>query len=186
MEDLRKGKIPLDEREMSAEKVWERYRFTPAFTGPPPVLFEQFRDRLKDHRERFKKLTVRMEEEELGLAYDRMHCFPRQTHNQRGEPVFDLSPAKLLLQEDVKQGLHEKMSPGLLQKSRPEHMMFEPRKFKERIYQEVKTQKWCRHLEAKRAKKQQEWKENREKARKKEERARRQQEQRKRPRNTSS
>ena len=70
MEALLKGDIPLDETKMSTEEVWRRYRFTAAFIGPPAVQFQQFKERLRDHRKRFKQLTARMEEEELGFAYD--------------------------------------------------------------------------------------------------------------------
>ena len=60
VEALRKGDIPLDESEMSARQVWEQYRFSPAFVGPPPVIFKQFSERLKDHRKQFKKYTARI------------------------------------------------------------------------------------------------------------------------------
>ena len=139
------------------QEAWNHYRFMPALVGPPTVVFDQFKARLKDHRKQYKKFTAQMEEEELGFAYDREFCFPRQSHNQHGEPVFDMSPAKSLLQEDVRKNLHKMMSPALLQKSRPEYMPFSSRKFKEWIYQEEKTQKWYWHLEIKHVKKEEKW-----------------------------
>jgi hypothetical protein len=79
--------------------------------------------------------------------------YPRQSHNHRGEPVFDLSPAKALLREDVKNKLHTTMSSSELRATSPEYMCFKPKKFKDRIPQEVKTQKFLHHLELQRSRK---------------------------------
>jgi hypothetical protein len=51
-----------------------------------------------------------------------MRLHPRATHNHRGEPVFDLSDAKHLLQEDVKNGMHTRLSPSDMQLTRPEYV----------------------------------------------------------------
>jgi hypothetical protein len=45
------------------------------------------------------------ERETQALAHDRL-LYPRQTHNHRGEPVFDLSVAKQFLLDDVKDKKH--------------------------------------------------------------------------------
>ena len=90
--------------------------------------------------------------EELALAHDRT-LYPRQTHNHRGQPVFDLSPAKQRLQEDVKNNLHTTMSSSELQATRPEYRNLNPNKFKDRIPQEVRRQKFLHYLELERSKK---------------------------------
>jgi hypothetical protein len=85
------------------------------------------------------------------ILYERdklMH--PRQDRNNRGELVFDLHPAKLLLREDVESGEHERMTPSDFQATRPEYMLLKPNKFKERIYQEVKRKKYLYYLGLKR------------------------------------
>lgn len=176
VEGLKKGNIPLSESEMSTEEVWRRCRFLPAFVGPPQVIFKQFKERLKDHRKQYQKYNSRMEEEELGLAYDRT-LFPRQPINHRGEPVFDMSPAKPLLTQDVRNNLHKLMSPALLRKSRAEYMVFSLEKFRQRIYQEERTQKYYHYLAVKRAKKQQEYHKRREAAKREEARKQQQEEQ---------
>ena len=71
----------------------------------------------------------------------------------RGEPVFDVSNAKMLLRGDVADGKHLTMQPALLQQLRREYHPFKPRKFKERIYQEVRRVKFLTYLEQKRGEK---------------------------------
>jgi hypothetical protein len=55
------------------------------------------------------------------ILYERdklMHT--RQDCNKRGELVFDLYPAKLLLREDVESGENKQMTPSDFQATRPE------------------------------------------------------------------
>ena len=72
---------------------------------------------------------------------------PRQLKNGEGELVFDLHPAKLLLRKDVAERKHLMMKPMELQETRPECVLFNCRKFKERIYQEVHQVKFINWLE---------------------------------------
>ena len=88
--------------------------------------------------------------ESEALAHDR-GLFPRQTENHRGEPVFDLSAAKLLLRADVEEGKHLQMTPSQLQLYRVEYEPFDPRKFAHRIYQEVRRKKFINYLNQRRA-----------------------------------
>ena len=163
LEDLEEGILSLDENEVSAEDAWEVYRHLPEFVAPG-VVFSQFKERLKDHRKQVMKRRNQSEREIQALAHDRQ-LYPRQTHNHRGEPVFDLSIAKQFLKEDVRNNKHTTMTPSELQKTRPEYMTFKPNKFKHRIYQEVRRQKFIFYLELKRAKKQQKQREQREQLR---------------------
>ena len=58
---------------------------------------------------------------------------PRKTHNNKFEPVFDLMQGKLLLCEDIKNGVHGQMDMKSFRASRPEYMPLQPKKFKERV-----------------------------------------------------
>ena len=88
------------------------------------------------------------------LAQDQLRSHPRdKTHNNCGEPVLSQHPAHHLLREDVKHKKHEGMPPSSFQMTRPEYMHFKPRIFKERIYQEVRREKFINHLEQDRAQK---------------------------------
>ena len=72
---------------------------------------------------------------------------PVKTHNEHGERVFNLSDAKPLLQEDMANKRHTQMTRQQLQNSRDEYKAFKSKKFKERIYQEFKRQKFVYHME---------------------------------------
>ena len=94
---------------------------------------------------------IRATSESEALAHDGL-LFPRSDVNDRSEPVFDLSPAKLLLRGDVTAGLHNHMMPTELQNSQNEYRPFKAKKFKNRIYQEVhvRRQKFIHFLNLKR------------------------------------
>ena len=63
-----------------------------------------------------------------------------------------MSPAKLLLREDVKNKLHTVMTPSELRESRIEYKLFKLEKFEERsIFQAIRLQKYLFYLEMKRA-----------------------------------
>ena len=86
------------------------------------------------------------------LEHDR-RLNPRRTKNARGEPVFDSTKAKAFLKEDVKDGKHKRMKPCQLQKTRKVYQLFRLDIFRQRIYQEVRAQKFNFYLEIKRAEK---------------------------------
>jgi hypothetical protein len=71
--------------------------------------------------------------------------------NCRGETVFDLSAAKLLLRADVEDGKHLTMKPLQLQMTRDEYKPYSAKVFKHRIYQEVRRKKFINYLEERRA-----------------------------------
>jgi hypothetical protein len=145
--DLENGVLPVDENEISAEHAWESlYKNLYEFQDVP---FTQFKERLKDHRKQIQILMNRSFNEEQALAHDR-RLHPRQTHNQRGEIVFDMTETKLILRHDVEQKLHEGKTPSEFQASRDAYRPFHPKKFKERIYQEVRYQKFLNYLQMKR------------------------------------
>jgi hypothetical protein len=136
---------------ISAEEIFDFYKRLPQFEN---VVWSQFEVRLKAHRKQVSERLHRSMQEEQYLARDRQ-LHPRQSHNHRGEPVFDLSPAKLLLRQDVKDKMHlHYKSSKTLQLSRLEYKPFKPRIFHDRIYQEVRFQKYIYYLGVKRAKEQ--------------------------------
>lgn len=145
MEDLIEGTLPLSSKECSPKQAWERlYKNHPVFKKER-VMYEQFTDRLRDHRKQVtkKKMSSRKQQE---MYEHHQKLFPRQTHNARGELVFDVHPAKLLLREDIVMEKHLTMTPQDLQASRPEYALFKKKKFQERIYQEVRYQKFVNWL----------------------------------------
>ena len=148
LDDLESELLPLDEEEVSADMAWEFYRHLPEFVGPN-ISYIQFIERLAAHRQQVKKKFERSHREEAALAHDRK-LYPRQTHDHRGLPVFDLHAAKLLLRQDVIDKKHETMVPSELRKTRPEYCEFKQEIFKQRVYQEVRYRKFINYLEWKR------------------------------------
>jgi hypothetical protein len=150
--DLIEGVLPLEEAELSAEEAWEQvYRHMPEFVGPP-VVFSQFKERLKTHREQVKKKRVQsIKEQEAFTRHLVLH--PSPSHNHRGEPIWNSHPAKKLLASDIKDRLHVGKTPSQFQKRRPEYLEFKPNLFKGRIYQEIRRQKYIFYLNLKRAEK---------------------------------
>jgi hypothetical protein len=148
LEDLEPEGILFEKGHISPEQAWKFYSTLPEFSR---VVFTQFEARLKDHRTQVNKKSGASQRDVQALAHD-MALYPRQGHNGRGEPVFDLSAAKPLLREDVRNNLHATMVPSVFQQTRQEYRVFKPHIFKHRIYQEVRRQKYLHYLELKRAK----------------------------------
>jgi hypothetical protein len=72
-----------------------------------------------------------------------------------------MTEAKELLQEDVKNKVHETMAPADLQASRTPYHPFKPDIFRKRIYQEVRRQKFLFYLQLKQTAKRRKYKEDR-------------------------
>lgn len=155
--DLETGKLSLNENETSTHKAWQTYSKYSEFASVEYPVFEHF---LKEYRTKGTKKAWRAFSEEVALSKDRQ-LHPRQYHNEKGEPVFDMDlAAKKHLRGDVEKKLHEKMKPAELQASRAEYKPFKPKIFKDRIKQEVRYQKYCNYLNEKRWKLLQEDKKN--------------------------
>lgn len=158
LSDLEDGRLPIKESEMSAEDAWEIYKAAnlPEFEG---VCFDQFRDRLKDHRDQVRKKNEQSVWEVSALMHD-LTLHPRnETHDRRGKPIFDRSPAKDLLRQDIKEGVYPSLTPMELWSSRPEYREFELSVFRGRIYQEIRRTKFLNWCQLKREKKEAEKKE---------------------------
>ena len=147
LDDLASGVLPVNEADCSAEDAWTVYSKMGDFA---PVIFSQFKERVKGHRKHCRAQITRSDREYDMLAHDRQ-LFPRQMENHRGEPVFDLSAAKMLLRADVREGKHLTMTPSQLQQSQAAYAPFDARKFRHRIYQEVRREKFLNYLAKKRA-----------------------------------
>jgi hypothetical protein len=155
MADLADGRLSLEENVVSAEKAFQVYKACrPAAFAD--VGFNQFKLRLKDHRRQVKKTVEASQWEEAAFQLDQLSLEHPGTHNDRGEPIFDRSPAKKLLRQDVKDGRHDEMSPKDLWCSRPQYMVFALDIFRQRIYQQVRLQKYLNYLDDKRKKKEEE------------------------------
>jgi len=148
LDDLKRGALPLTEEELSTEHAWSFYREMTEFDK---IVFSQFKERLKAHRKQAVKLFSIVAADEAAFQKDLQMGFRNtRKHNKRGELVFDLSPAKQLLRDDVKDKKHEGLTPSEFRRTRPEYMKFRVEIFKGRIYQEVKRQKFIFHCELKR------------------------------------
>jgi hypothetical protein len=131
--------------------IWDFYKRLPQFEK---IVWSQFEVRLKAHRKQASERDHRSMQEEHYLARDRQ-LYPRQSHNHRGEPVFDLSPAKFFFYARTSRTRFiPRKQPSELQASREEYKPFKSEKFKCQIYQEVRRSKYIYYLELKRAKQQ--------------------------------
>jgi len=116
------------------------------------IPFKQFQDRYNEAIQKAAKRRARSAEEEKMLKHDRC-LHPRQTHNDRGEPVFDMDEeAKKQLIEDVNNSLHKKMEPKELWQSREMYRKYKLNKFRQRIYQYERRAKFLNWLEKQRNK----------------------------------
>lgn len=149
LSDLRDGVLPLNAEELSARQAWDLvYSHLVEFHG---VEFPQFRDRLRDHRHQVVRELGNTRWTVDALAHDRQR-HPRASHNARGEPVFYLhTAARQYLEADIKAKKHQRMKPAALRRTRAEYMVFRLDIFRQRIYQEVRRQKFIFWLQIKRA-----------------------------------
>lgn len=114
------------------------------------VPFAQFETRYKEAIQKAAKRKDRSAEEEDMLKHDR-RLHPRQTHNHRGEPVFDMDKAaKAQLKDDIHNKLHEQLSPMELWQSREVYSKYKLNKFRQRIYQYQRKVKFINWLERQR------------------------------------
>ena len=146
IEDLVTNMLPLDMTECSANEAW--YSYYSHLEEFKDVPLEQFRERVSAHCEQVNGDLGRAIMEEAYYVHDwRLH--PWQTTNGRGELVFDLHPAKLLLRDDVANNRHVGLRPLQLWSKREEYKEFDLPIFKERIYQEIRHTKFINWMEMK-------------------------------------
>lgn len=149
LDDLQNNVLPLDENVVPPEQAWAIYKEHEAFKGL--VEFKQFKVQLKAHRQQVMKKKPDLSVQLAALQHDR-RLHPRASHNNRGEPVFDMSEAKALLRADVEQNRHVGISTSQLRETREAYKQFPKKIFKE-LYQELRRQKFIYYMNWKRAKK---------------------------------
>jgi hypothetical protein len=135
MEDLERGGW-LYGLDQEARAVFDIYKTNQEeFKNVP---FDQFEVRYKEATKKAVKRRARSAVEEEWLQRDRL-LHPRESHNHRGEPVFDMDiAAKTQLQADIKNKLHKQMTPMELWEYRPIYAKYKLDKFRPRIYQEIR------------------------------------------------
>lgn len=138
IDDLQKGYLAMDEQDRSAEEAWEFYKHFPEFEKVP---FKQFKDRLADHRSQAKKDHVSSLRDEIAFVNSRAF-YPRAEFTRKGEKVFDLSPAKELLRQDIKTGHVNQMTPEQIRLSRPEYLEFGKTVFHGHVRQAIRREKF--------------------------------------------
>jgi hypothetical protein len=143
LRDLEPGGPLVGMDHVPANEVFEFYKGQPGFEQ---VVFNQFKERLADHRKQASRDRKYAERDSEACRVDRL-VHPRATKNPRGELVFDIHSAKRLLRMDVANGIHKIMSPSELQATRPAYGEFELKVFTHRIYQEVHRKKFLHWLE---------------------------------------
>lgn len=122
------------------------------------VPFDQFEVRYNEAIKKAAKRRARSAQEAAWMRHDR-RLYPRQTHNHRGEKVFDMDDrAKRQLRKDIKNKLHKQMTPmELWLKRKRYHRHYKLSKFRHRIYQEIRRVKFNNFLEKKRTEKRKEF-----------------------------
>jgi hypothetical protein len=147
LKDLNDGVLPLDKDEVSAEEAWNScYVNLPEFAN---VGFDQFKRQLKAHRQQVKEKKHGADTQEAALLHDR-RLYPEKYFYADGRRIFRMSPAQELLQTDVADGYHRKLSPAELRNTRAEYAEWELKTFRQRIYQAERRQKFINYLNAKR------------------------------------
>ena len=147
--DLEPGGALYGRNSMSAEAVFEWYKKkTSTSWAFEDVVFDQFEVRLKDHREVAKKFGDKAFQERQYAIHDRA-LNPRQTHDAKGMPVFDMSPAKMLLRKDLQLERNKDTTASKLWRSRTEYQEFETRVFCQRVRQERRRNKYINLCKAK-------------------------------------
>jgi hypothetical protein len=150
LRDLQNGDLELTEEEMAAEDAWKfKYSSMAPFRHVP---FDQFAKQLEAHRAQVAKENEKLSAAWKAFEHDQA-LFSRRTHDRRGKLVFDMHPAKLKLREDVKNKVHKSLSPSELLLTRPEYQCFTLDEFRERVYQEIRLQRFYNYLDMDRTKK---------------------------------
>jgi hypothetical protein len=155
MEDLKANNISRDYSDKPS-KLWaERYQKMKEFEHVP---YRQFSTNLRSCRVQFEKYSKRSAFDEAALMHD-LKIFKPRSHNDRGEPKFADSKAQKLLRKIVKRNQHHGITPAALREKHQEFQKFSLKKFRERIYQEERYQRFVNYLEFKREEKREEHRE---------------------------
>jgi len=106
----------------------------------------------------YRALQLHIEEEKMQViaddiaAADQMKQNPRHRLNKRGYPHWDTHIAKILLERDIANKVHEKMSPQQLRMTRDAYKEFPPRVFGQQVQAEKTKQRAAKFWALKRNK----------------------------------
>ena len=98
--------------------------------------------RVRSLRAQVSKDDAAATSDAIALAHDRK-LYPIPTHNYRGEPRWQGSPAETYLKKDISAAVHKTMTPFEFCSSRPEYKDYCSDVIREHAHQEVKFQKYC-------------------------------------------
>ena len=135
-EDLKSGRIPLDDADMTAEEVCtQRTEFA-------EFKFEQFEKNLDSLRKAHLDKIDLANSDSAALAHDRgPKCRPKKTHNFRGKPRWEGGEAERLLKLDITANKHKRMKPELLRLTKAAHQQCDLKVFRNHMDQEVEARK---------------------------------------------
>jgi len=113
-----------------------------------------FPSRLERMRKRVAELKSKSARELAALQRDRQTDVGKlPLFNHWGEPRWDGSEAQRLLKEDIANGKHEGIQPLELWRSRQEYHSTDSNRFRQHIYQEIRTVKFKKQIREKAEKK---------------------------------
>lgn len=130
--DVKEGAIPSD---MDYETAHRRRAIYESMD------FGKFKSRLDSMRAIAVEATRRANEDSMALEADLLQ-HPRATTNARGEPEWEHHAAKEQLEVDIDRGFHKGKKPQEIWESNPLYKEFGPKKFRNHIYQALRTRKW--------------------------------------------
>jgi hypothetical protein len=147
-EDIKSGRVPLDDADMNAAAV---YMQRPAFSD---FKFEQFEKNLASLRNAHLVKIDCATSDAAALAHDRgPHCRPKQTHNRLGKLRWEGGEAERLLKLDIAANKHKTMKPELLWITKAPYQQYPLTVFRNHIDQEVRATKFLVYHRAKKNKK---------------------------------
>jgi hypothetical protein len=140
IQDLEIGMIGMANDDPTPLSLWPFYHDNmPDFQY---IEYDQFKGGLDRLRAKMQLSVNRLVDEEAGLVHD-MQLFPRSHLNYRGEPHWDVSDAKTLLDQDIDNEWHTIYEPKELWLTRPEYYNVYPLEiFRKHIHQEVRSRKF--------------------------------------------
>lgn len=152
LSDLKEGVCPMDNTQHSDREIWENmYMGTKAFGN---VCFEQFQEKLKDHREQVKLDNDSVQVATEAFAnYRSLH--PQKQQDKLGRTVmgFDETTKQLLL-DDIRANLHKGLTPATFRATRPDvYEKYPLDRFRPKIYQTERLVRWHNYLEIRREEK---------------------------------
>jgi len=138
----------FDPETMSPREAWEQvYKHHKAFKNVP---WEQFEENFQNNCDQFLQKRQRRELEEMLYQHDKALHPRTNPRDSQGRLIFHRHAAKDLLRTDIQNGLYPQKKPEELWHSHPEYEEFELKVFTQRIYQEIRRNKYINYANDKR------------------------------------